>query len=177
MNLQLVGDIILGILLLGWIGYRQTTWRPVAIAQMWRMPLVFAVIGAVMTVQASAIVSGVDLAFLVVELVVSLGVGAWMGAIAHFRRLPEPRVVGGRGGRTATVLYESRTGWLGLVLWILVIAVRVGLDVLAVHLGAHAATTTGVILLMLAANRAARVAVFSTRLARLAPVPASGASL
>ncbi|KHK99541.1 hypothetical protein LK09_02645 [Microbacterium mangrovi] len=169
MNLQLVGDVLLGILLLGWIGYRQTTWRPVSIAQMWRMPLVLGVVGAAMIVQTSAILTGVDLAFLILELVVSLGVGAWMGAIAHFRRLPEPRPVGSKG---AVALYESRTGWLGLVLWLLVIAVRVGLDVVAVRLGAHAATTTGVILLMLAANRAARVAVFGTRLGRLAPVPA-----
>jgi hypothetical protein len=136
---------------------------------MWRMPLVLGVVGAVMIVQTNAILSGVDLAFLILELVVSLGVGAWMGAIAHFRPLPEPRPVGTKG---AMAVYESRTGWLGLVLWLLVIAVRVGLDVLAVRMGAHAATTTGVILLMLAANRAARVAVFSTRLNRLAPVPA-----
>jgi hypothetical protein len=169
MNLELVGDILLGILLLGWIGYRQTTWRPVNISQMWRMPLVLGVVGAVMIVQTNTTLSGVDLAFLILESVISLGVGAWMGAIAHFRELPEPQPVGSRGGMA---LYESRTGWVGLVLWLLVIGVRVGLDVVAAHVGAHAATTTGVILLMLAANRAARVGVFATRLNRPAPVPA-----
>lgn len=174
MNLQLIGDIVLGILLLGWVGYRQTTWRPVNIAQMWRMPLVFGLVGAIMTVQTSAALTGLDLAFLIVELVVSLGVGAWMGAIAHFRALPEPRPVGNRGG---IALYESRTGWLGLALWLLVIAARVGLDMLAVHMGAHAAASTGLILLMLAANRAARVGVFSVRLGRLAPAPVPVATL
>jgi len=173
MNLPLLGDILLGILLLGLVGYRQTTWRPVNIAQMWRMPLVFALVGAVMTVQTSQALSGLDLAFLVVELVVSLGVGAWMGAIARFRPLPGPRVVG-RGG---IALYESRTGWIGLALWLLVIAARVGLDMLAMRLGAHAAATTGVILLMVAANRAARVGVFSARLGRLAPAPVPAATL
>lgn len=174
MNLSLIGDILLGILLLGWVGYRQTTWRPVSIAQMWRMPLVFGVIGAVLTVQTSQALSGLDLAFLVVELVVSLGVGAWMGAIARFRPLPEPRVVGDRG---VVALYESRTGWAGLALWLLVIAARVGLDLLAVRMGAHAAATTGVILLMIAANRAARVGIFSARLGRLAPAPVPVATL
>ena len=58
------------------------------------------------------------------------------------------------------------TGALGLVLWVVVIVVRLGIDVLAGMAGAHLAASTGVILLMFAANRAARAAVFASRLDR-----------
>jgi hypothetical protein len=163
MNLQLIGNVLIGILLIGWIGYRQTTWRPVALSRMWRMPVIMAVVGAVLLVQSHTVVNGIDIAVLVIELVISLGVGAWMGAIARFRRLDPPKPVGKDG---AMALYESRTGWWGLALWLVVIAVRVLIDVYAVHLGAHAATTTGVIVLLLAANRVSRVAVFAARLDR-----------
>jgi hypothetical protein len=176
MDLQLIGNILIGVILLGWIAYRQTTWRPVSIGQMWRMPLVLGIVGVVMVVQSRAVVNGVDLAFLVIELIVSVGVGAWMGSLAHFRRLAEPRPVLSRSGvQTGVAEFETRTGWLGLALWLLMIALRVGLDVLAGHLGAHVVTSTGVILLMLAANRAARIALIGARVGRLAPVAASAA--
>jgi hypothetical protein len=163
MDLQLIGNVLLAVVLIGWIGYRQTTWRAAVPGHMWRMPIVMTVIGAGLLVQEHLVATGLDIAVFVVELVVSLGVGAWMGAIAHFRRLDRPVPVGGDGH---VARYETRTGWWGLALWLVVIAVRIGMDVLAAHLGAHAATTTGVIVLMLAANRLARTAVLALRLDR-----------
>lgn len=163
MNLQLIANVLLAVLIIGWVGYRQTTWRVAAPSRMWRMPVILGIIGVAMLAQSRTVVTGLDVAVLAVELVISLAVGAWMGALAHFRRLESPVPVG-KDGQVA--LYESRTGWWGLALWVVQIAVRIGMDVLAGHLGAHAATTTGVILLVLAANRAARVAVFAVRLDR-----------
>ena len=95
-------------------------------------------------------ISGIDLAALAIELVVSAATGAWMGAIAHFRPLAPAGATSAR--------WESRTGWWGLTLWLLVVAVRVGIDVVAVRLGAGMVTSTGVILLVLAANRLVRPA-------------------
>jgi hypothetical protein len=171
MTLQTVGNALLILVLIGWIGFRQTTWRPVAIGRMWRTPAIFGLVGVVLLVQTvePAALTPLDLAVLVGELVISLGIGAWMGAIAHFRRLPEPIVLD-RDRGVAT--YESRTGAWGLVLWIAVIAVRVGIDVLAGMAGSHLAASTGVIVLMLAANRAARTVVFAGRLDRHAAVTA-----
>jgi len=170
MSLQMIGNVLLVLALIGWIGYRQMTWRPVAVSAMWRMPLILGVVGVVLLLQTAspAALTPLDLGVLVAELIVSLGIGAWMGALAHFRPLPSPRPVG-RDGALAT--FESRTGVLGLLLWFLVIAVRVGLDVLASLAGSHLATSTGVILLMVAANRAARTFVFAQRIATL-PAPA-----
>ncbi|MFF1574336.1 hypothetical protein ACFVWR_16450 [Leifsonia sp. NPDC058292] len=171
MTLQTVGNALLILVAVGWIGVRQMAWRPVAIARMWRTPAIMGLVGIILLIQTvkPAALTPLDLVVLVVELVISLGIGAWMGAIAHFRRLPEPLVLD-RDRGVAT--YESRTGAWGLVLWVAVIVVRVGIDVLAGMAGSHLAASTGVILLMLAANRAARTLVFAGRLDRHAAVTA-----
>ena len=83
-----------------------------------------------------------------------------MGAIAHFRPIAAPAA-----NRLAR--WETRNGWWGLVLWLLVVVVRIGIDIVAVRLGAGMVTSTGVILLVLAANRLVRVAVILNRTGRL----------
>jgi hypothetical protein len=158
MDLQIIGNVLLALVILAVVAYRQTTWRPAVPGALLRAPLIMGVVGVFLLVQQHILLTGLDVAVLVVELVVSLGVGAWMGAIAHFRRLPST------AGASA---YETRTGWWGLALWLVVIAVRIGIDVVATGLGAHAATTTGVILLLLAANRAARAGMIGLRLDRM----------
>lgn len=166
MSLQMLGNALLALALIGWIGYRQMTWRPVDISRLWRTPLVMGVVGVAFLLNTAppSSLSPLDLAVLVVELVISLGIGAAMGRIASFRRLATPVRSGRKGDSLAT--YESRTGGVGLALWFLVIAVRVGVDVLAEIAGSHLAASTGVILLMLAANRAACTFVFAGRVAR-----------
>lgn len=173
-NLQYVLDGVLGLAVIAWICYRQMTWRVVDPARMWRGPLIFAIIGAgtIVTASKAVTLSATDLALLAVELVVSLGVGAVMGAIAHFRLLSPERAAAyearrrpdRRGATGAPVEYESRTSWVGVALWFVLIAVRIGIEVFAQHLGAAATASTGVILLVLAANRAARVGVLAWRL-------------
>ncbi|WP_223691884.1 hypothetical protein [Leifsonia poae] len=171
MTLQTIGNALLILVLIGWIGVRQMTWRPVSISRMWRMPAIMGIVGVVLLVQTvkPTTLTPLDLSVLVVELMISLGIGAWMGAIAHFRRLPQPLVLEKDRG---IATYESRTGAWGLVLWVLVIVVRVGIDVVAGMAGSHLASSTGIILLMLAANRAARTLVFASRLERHAAVAA-----
>ncbi|GAA4160480.1 hypothetical protein GCM10022286_16550 [Gryllotalpicola daejeonensis] len=173
-NLQYGLDALLGIAVIAWICYRQMTWRVVDPARMWRGPIIFAIIGAgiIVTGQQAVTLRPTDIALLAVELVISLGVGATMGAIARFRPLTRERAAAyeqrrrpGRDGQAlAPVEYESRTSWVGVALWIVLIAVRVGVELFARHLGAEATASTGVILLVLAANRAARVGVLAWRL-------------
>jgi hypothetical protein len=97
-----------------------------------------------------------DLAFIGAEVVVSAAAGLVMGAIAHFRAAPEPDAK----GRSL----QTRTGASGAVLWIVLIAVRIGMDVLGAHLGAHLLSSTGMVLIMIAVNRAARAAVLDRRI-------------
>ncbi len=159
MNLNLLGSIGLGILILVWVGYRQTTWRPVDPGRMWRMPIILGVVGVASMIGTATAISGIDLAALAIELVISAATGAWMGAIARFRPIASTP------DRLAR--WETRNGWWGLALWLLVVAVRIGIDIVAVRLGAGMVTSTGVILLVLAANRLVRVAVILSRAERL----------
>ncbi|WP_295126335.1 hypothetical protein [uncultured Leifsonia sp.] len=172
MTVQTLTNAILILLLICWIGYRQLTWRPVAISKMWRFPAIMAVVGLVTIGQQvpSSSLTPLDLAIVAGEIVLSLGVGAWMGGIAQFRKLETPVQVG-KDARDVAV-YESRTGVFGMVLWLVVLAVRIGVDIIASASGAHLVTATGVILLVFAANRAARTAVFAARLDRHAALAA-----
>lgn len=163
MSPQLILDVILVLGLLVLLGYRQSTWRPVDRSRMWRLPTILAMVGVVMTLTSSAQASITDVVVIVIDLVVSVGVGIWMGAIAHFRRLPEPTLSRGSG---TPVLYETRTSAWGLLLWVIVIAVRVGIEIAAASAGVVVASSTGIILVLLAANRLARISVLLPRVDR-----------
>lgn len=160
MDLNVLSSIGIGLLVLAWVGYRQTTWRVVDGSRMWRTPFILGVVGLVTLIGTGTVLGGTDLAALAIELVVSAATGAWMGAIAHFRPIAAPAA-----NRLAR--WETRNGWWGLVLWLLVVVVRIGIDIVAVRLGAGMVTSTGVILLVLAANRLVRVAVILNRAGRL----------
>lgn len=182
---QTLLDAVLIVVLVGWMLYRQMTWSPVDPGRLWRMPLILAGIGVLLVFQQKATgLTALDLAVLAGELALSLGIGAAMGAIAHFRPMTAEAVAShnvrraarGRSAVEHPVVFESRTGWLGAILWVVLIALRVGIDLGARHLGAEAVTSTGMILLVLGANRIARVAVFSYRLNRHPAMVSSGSS-
>jgi uncharacterized membrane protein YidH (DUF202 family) len=158
MSVQLVANIVIGIALVGFLAYRQATWRYLDPARIWRTPVVMGVVGVVVLAQDTATISPTDVVFLGVEALVSVGVGLAMGSITRFRTAP----TADDRGRTL----QSRTGWVGASLWLVLIAARIGLDVLGAHLGAHTLTSTGTILLMLALNRAARALVVDQRVPR-----------
>jgi hypothetical protein len=186
-SLQLITNAIIIVALVVWVGYRQTTWRAVDPARMWRMPLILGVIGILSLgglpslkslsgagLSGGKALTGIDIAVLLVELVVSLGLGAIMGAISTFRPMTREAADLYRRRNASDrrpnvdVSLEARTGWLGMVLWIVLIAVRVGMDLLAARMGSTLADSTGVILIMVAANRCARVAVILYRSSRRA---------
>jgi hypothetical protein len=95
------------------------------------------------------VIDGVILGLSAVFALVS---GALMGRLARFRPAPaDPR-------RT-----ESRTGWAGVGIWVVLVALRVGLDVAGHRMGSDVAVSTGSILLVLALNRVASALVVSAR--------------
>ncbi|GAB3392961.1 hypothetical protein GCM10027568_21170 [Humibacter soli] len=177
MSIQLVTNAIVIIALVIWVGYRQMTWRAVDPGRMWRLPAVLAIVGIITIGSMTKVsaITGVDIGVLLVEVVVSLGIGALMGAIATIRPLTDDGVrlyqqahANDRRPGSALVTLETRTGWLGMLLWVVFIVVRVGVDFLATAAGSALAASTGVILLMVAANRIARVGVILYRANRLA---------
>ena len=158
MSVQLVANILIGVALVVFLGYRQATWQYLDPTRIWRTPLVMAIVGVVVLAQTKATVTTTDVVFLGIEALITVGVGLTMGRITRFRTVGTPD----SKGRTI----QSRTGWLGAALWIVLLLVRVGLDVLGGPLGAHLLTSTGTILLVLALNRAARALVIDQRIPR-----------
>jgi hypothetical protein len=175
MNISTVTDILIAVAVLCWIVYRQFTWQLASPSRLWRMPAVIAIVGLVMLAQTRSIanVRPVDLLILAGEIVLSLGLGAIMGSLARFRtrgqRASDVRQRSGVpvGFDESVTVTETRTGALGAALWIVLIAVRVGIELLTTHYFPSALlASTGTILLVVAANRAARALVVTVRMER-----------
>ena len=156
MSVQLLTNTVIGLALVGYLAWKQSTWQYLDPARIWRGPVVMAGIGIVVLAQSAATIDTQDVVFLGTEALLSVGIGLAMGSRTRFLTVGTP------DGKGRTL--QSRTGWVGAGLWIALIVVRIGLDVVGAHLGAHLLTSTGVILLMLAVNRAARALVVDQRL-------------
>jgi hypothetical protein len=152
MNSSTLTDLLIGLAVIVYLCSRQLRWRPVDGARMWKMPFLLGAVGVISIARQNTTFHPVDVAILGLSAVFALISGALMGRIARFR--PSP---------TDARLTESRTGALGIVIWIGLIAVRVGLDVVGHRMGSDLAVSTGSILLVLALNRAASAVVVSAR--------------
>jgi hypothetical protein len=180
MTIQNIAEILITLALVGWAVYRQLTWRVMARDRLWKMPLILAGAGVLMLAQTKGLgsITLLDAGVLLGELVLSIGLGALMGVMAVFRTRPQRESdVRNRRGETgswspSTTVTESRTGGWGLVLWIVLIGVRVGIDIVATQLGAVLITATGTILLVLAVNRLTRALVIMNRIEKRALVTA-----
>jgi hypothetical protein len=168
MSIVNIAEALLGVALLIWIVVRQMTWNAVDVGRMWRMPVVLGIIGVVTLVStgSSKNLTATDLGLLAIELAVAVVTGVLMGFVAVFRPITEPGLARWRERRRSDgpePTTESRTGWIGLALWIVMIAVRVGLGFWGHSMGSALAESSGVILLVVAANRVVRTLVFSMR--------------
>jgi hypothetical protein len=169
MTFQSLLQIVLAVALLVWICVRQLMWSPVNPRRMWRTPLVLTAAGVVSLVSAHVSVTPLDIGFLVIEAVVAAGAGSAMGMMARFRPVTEKtqrRPAAGSRQPEEPIITESRTGWAGTGLWLVLLAVRVGLGVISHNLGLQLVSATGVIFLAVAVNRAARTVVLASRLDR-----------
>lgn len=167
-------QLLLALLAIGWICSRQLTWRPVDPSRFWRGPLIFTVIGLASLSDSTVRITPVDLGLVVIELLLAAGAGAAMGRIASFRPATDEarrRAASARRG-SPDITTETRTGWLGLALWIGLIAVRIVLDVGSHQLGYELVSATGMIFIVVAVNRAVRALVISVRLGHQMPAVA-----
>jgi hypothetical protein len=178
MNSANLIDPLLALAVVVYFSSRQLTWRPVVTAKMWRLPLALGVIGLLSVTSGSDrhVVNAADVAILVLSGLLAIVSGLLMGRIARFRPIgPAGAAVAGldRHGRPVPApTVESRTGWLGVGIWVALIVARILLELLGHRLGADLATSSGVILLALALNRAARTLVISARLEHRSPLSA-----
>ncbi|AYF74484.1 hypothetical protein D7D52_12125 [Nocardia yunnanensis] len=152
MNLQsAVVEVVVAVVVIGWIMYRQTRWQLLDAGRLWRGPIVLAVIGVVQmkSVLADGTLSVTAIALLAVSAVLAVAVGLAMGLLSQVR--------------TGAPGLEARTGWVGSLLWLVLLAVRIGVDVCAHLAGAAVVTSVGAILLVVALNRAGRAVVLARR--------------
>jgi len=169
MSIVNIGEALIGVALVIWIVYRQMTWTAVDIGRMWRMPLILGAVGVITLVSSGSAkaLTATDLGLLAIELAVAVVTGALMGFVAVFRPITEKSLAAWRLRRRSDgapePTTETRTGWVGLVLWVVLIAVRVGLGFWGHSLGSAIAESSGVILLVVAVNRIIRTLVFSLR--------------
>jgi hypothetical protein len=130
---------------------RQFIWRSAELNRMLRMPVVVIAAGiACLAFELWAGFHWVAADWLVVaELGLVAVTGTVMGYVTHFRR--------------ACGQLQYRLTGVGLILWAVFVAIRVGNFALANQLGANLAEATGLILLSFGVNRLAAIAVVRHR--------------
>ena len=161
MSVTLLTNAVFGLAVIAFLVSRQLRWSAFEPAKALKLPLILAVVGFWLLRSEVSTISTVDITFLLIELAISLAVGAGMGRLTSFRTDPaRPHEL------------QARTGGAGVALWVVLIALRVGLDLLGSALGAQVVTATGVILILLAATRASSALVARTRAPQLTPARA-----
>lgn len=166
MSAQLLVNVVIGIALVGYIASRQLRWTRIDRRGVWRLPLILAVIGLIsLSSEAKGLTVGpVDIVLIGVELAVAVTVGLLMGRATAYRIAPTADSKGRR--------IEARSGVAGAALWVVLIVIRIGLDVVGGLTGAHLLTATGVILLTVAASRAAAALLVDARMPRASSLTA-----
>lgn len=147
-------DLVIGLLALGLVIYRQVIPRPVKSSM--RLPLILGVIGAV---EAYQFLKGQHIdAMIIAELIGSLVLAAVFGL-----------------ARAATVRLSFRQGqwwsrgnWLTAILWVLSLAAHLGLDALVSGKHGHESLGQATILLYLAVTYTMQRLIVQARCQRLA---------
>ncbi|MGT2426291.1 hypothetical protein [Amnibacterium kyonggiense] len=154
MTMQMLGMAVLALAVVALLIWRQLRWTRFDAARALRLPLVLGALGLVevTTSTKTRALTAVDLTLLAAELAVALAVGAGMGRLTVFRLSP-----------TAPGRWQTRTGWLGAALWLVLIVVRVGISAAGPALGAHIAAASGLSLVLLAATRGTTALIARTR--------------
>lgn len=160
--MQLLTNVIIGVVLVGYIAAKQLRWTGIDRSSVWRLPLILGIIGifSLGSMAKGTTVTSVDIAFIGVELVFAVVIGLFMGRLTVFRTAAKPDSKGR--------MLEARSGPAGALLWVALIVVRIGLDVLGGFMGAHLLTATGVILLTVAVSRGAAALMIDGRLPQAA---------
>lgn len=153
MHLESILTPLIALAVIGLLVSRQLRWRTFDPARALRLPIILGAVGILNLAGLKGVmVSSLDATLFAIELLMSVGIGAAMGRLSVFRSAPD-----GSGA------LQTRTGWIGAALWAVLIAVRIGFDVVGTSLGAHLLTQTGVILVLLAASRATSALVTRAR--------------
>jgi hypothetical protein len=115
-------DIVVTLAVLAWVLYRQTVARPVTVRQLWVLPAILVVLGVISLSNVNhGHLSRTGVTYVAVDLVSSIALGAIRGC---FIRVYSQNGVMWRQGSAVTI-----------ALWIVSIAVRLGIGLLAAKAG------------------------------------------
>lgn len=130
---------------------RQFIWRSARLDRMLRMPIIVISAGVIYLIieLATGFVWGPADWLIIAELGLVAITGTVMGYVTRFRSIRDD--------------LQYRLTWMGIVLWAVFVAVRVGNFALASILGANLASATGLILLSFGINRLAAITVVRHR--------------
>lgn len=162
-----VVEALVGVVAVVGLSYREMIWTVVDLTRMWRVSLVFGVLGIGILFMGGSrrTFTPLDFWLLLTEVAVGVVTGALMGVAAQFRPMDEAAL--GRwqsrsfGVATRVPTTLTRTGWIGVGLWVALLAARVTLGLLGHSLGSVAAVSAGMILLVIGVNRAANALTLS----------------
>jgi hypothetical protein len=149
--------VAVAVLVIGFVTYRQTRWVPVKLSKLLRMPVIFAVAGALQIPSSLKQLprgwhlDALDVAVISGELVLALVVGWLMGRMTEIANV--------RG------VTSSRLGGWGIAVWLIFIAVRIGLGVVASAWSAPLAALPVTVFFVVAAVKLAQLVVVRERLA------------
>lgn len=153
--------------------YRELRWNPYEDRDDWRAVAVIALIGSISLVRtARADVDATDIALVAAALAIAATAGGLSARAAGFRPLTpatrtrlEGRPRRGRGAQRAVAIprLEVRTGWVGVVLWVIALAGRYTIEAVAESVESPLAESAGLGLLVVATTEAVRVLVLRRR--------------
>jgi hypothetical protein len=150
--LQPLLDLATALLVVAFLSWRQLTWRRYRPSRALGLPIALVAAGVLVLSEDRGTLTPADLVLLLLELAVSVAVGLGMGSLLQFRDAVGTRLI--------------RTGWLGALLWAVLVTTRIGMDLSAGALGAPLLSSPGVMLLMIGGTRATAALVARTRLQR-----------
>ncbi|NYE96638.1 lysylphosphatidylglycerol synthetase-like protein (DUF2156 family) [Psychromicrobium silvestre] len=162
MSSQVVLNILLAVVILCWVLYRQLQAKPIKERNPYTIMLVLGVLGLMQIVQLAnrVDISAIGYAALVIGLLTGAVFGWVRGRLTHLWRADD-----------GTLMRQGN--WITIVLWVVGIALHLGIDWLGVQLspaeqsaGAEALGTTGILLYL-------AVALAAQRFATLSRIPAS----
>lgn len=170
MNTSTLTGFALLVVLIAWICLRQFLWSPVRPQRNMKIGMVLGIIAVANLWHSPIPVKGGDVGILAIELVAGAACGLWQAKLAEVRPISDKTVarLEARARRKEEPIadlpeQESRAGVQGLVIWLLLLGLRVGLGIFSSAHGYDLMSSMWPTYLVIAANRIVNGAVFARR--------------
>ncbi|MDN5616996.1 hypothetical protein AB0Y14_10145 [Rothia sp. HC945] len=170
MNISTLSGFALLVALIAWICLRQFLWSPVRPQRSMKIGMILGIIAVANLVHSPIPAKGGDLGILAIELVAGAACGLWQAKLAEVRPISDKTIarLEARARRKEEPLtdlpeQESRAGVQGLIIWLVLLGLRLGLGIFGSVHGYDLMSSMWPTYLVIAANRIANGAVSARR--------------